>query len=241
MELVLDAGNTRIKVARMEGQQVKDLKIFLRQTETAQLRTYCREYAKLPAILADVSPGDTETEKAFAELNKLHRFSYLSPLPFAINYKTPQTLGVDRLAACAGAASLFPQKDVLVIDAGTCVTYDLLNKNTGYEGGAISPGLHMRYKALQQFTGKLPLIEHRDFEDLTGKSTEESILSGVQNGLIAEVSDIIAQYKATFPDLHLLICGGDAPFLAKRLKYDIFAEPNLVLTGLHYILKIHAG
>jgi type III pantothenate kinase len=240
MELVLDVGNTRIKAAIFDKSKITELIQFHRETELDLLAVFCQKHRLLPAIVADVAVNNPTTDYIFSQLSNLHRFSYKSRLPFTINYKTPQTLGADRLAACAGAVHLFPNKHVLVIDAGTCITYDLVSKSGQYEGGAISPGLYMRYKALTEFTGKLPLIKHRNFEELTGKSTEESILSGVQNGIIAELTNIIEQYKVSLPDLHVVICGGDAPFLAKRLKCNIFAEPNLVLAGLYYILTIHA-
>ncbi len=240
MELVLDAGNTRIKAAIFDKNNITELLQFNREKELDKLSLFCRKHHLLKAIVADVAAGNPDTERIFSQLSNLHRFSYQSPLPFTINYNTPHTLGTDRLASCAGAIRLFPDKNILVIDAGTCITYDLISEGKHYEGGAISPGLLMRYKALASFTGKLPLVEHRNFEELTGKSTEESILSGVQNGMVAEITHIIEQYRGSTPDLHVVLCGGDAPFLAKRLKCDIFAEPNLVLAGLHYILTIHA-
>src|SRR5688572_5358241 len=157
-------------------------------------------------------------------------------LPFDLTYKTPQTLGADRMACVAGALALHPDKNVLVIDAGTCLKFEMLTKDKVYLGGSISPGLAMRYNALHHFTGRLPLIDHRDWEEAWGQSTEESILAGVQHGYLGETEKRIAQFSGAFDDLNVIVTGGDASFLADRLKTRIFAEPLLIHHGLLYCL-----
>jgi type III pantothenate kinase len=162
--------------------------------------------------------------------------SALTNIPVTNFYKTPDTLGKDRLAGIVAAHSLYVKENVLVIDAGTCITYDLITTKGEYYGGSISPGLNMRFKALHTFTEKLPLVSLLNFEELIGTDTNTSILSGVINGLIAETDAIIERYKELYSALKIIICGGDAQFLVDRLKNSIFAVPELVLIGLNEIL-----
>jgi type III pantothenate kinase len=130
---------------------------------------------------------------------------------------------------------IFPGKSKLVIDAGTCITYDLLTKKNEYLGGGISPGIRMRFRAMHTFTRKLPLVEPEDFDELIGRSTRESLLSGVYNGVVAEIREIIRLYGEKFDDLAVILTGGDHPFLYNKLKSNIFAVPELVLLGLNEI------
>lgn len=164
-----------------------------------------------------------------------------TPLPFKNHYTTPHTLGRDRIAGVAGALGMFPGKPVLVIDAGTSITYDLGDAQGNYYGGSISPGLEMRYRALNEYTGKLPLVEHKPFDSDFGNSTESAIRSGVFNGLVHEVNGTIRNFNQKYPDLVVVLCGGDADYLVNHLNYRIFALPNLVLLGLHQILTYNAN
>jgi len=158
-------------------------------------------------------------------------------VPFTVSYQNIKTLGSDRLAAVYGAWALYPGKDVLIIDAGTAITFEVLDHQKGYLGGAISPGVDMRLKALHNFTGKLPLVaKSNDWGDL-GKSTEESIRSGVMNGALDEMEGFITRYKRKYPEITVLICGGDCNLFERRLKPPIFALPDLVLYGLYEALR----
>ena len=141
-----------------------------------------------------------------------------------------------RLAAAVGASRRFPGEDLLVVNAGSCITFDFISREGDYLGGAISPGLAMRLKALHTFTGKLPLINLRQARHLIGTDTAGSILSGVVNGAIAEVEGIARQYSAQFPGLRVILSGGDLKYFDKRLKISIFALPNIVIHGLYQIL-----
>lgn len=156
-------------------------------------------------------------------------------LPVTIRYKTPSTLGRDRLAAVCGAQHLFPKNSCLVIDAGTCITYEILDAEGNYYGGAISPGINMRLKAMHTFTGKLPELVWADLNGFLGDSTSSSMLQGVKQGILGEASRQIDLYTEKYPDLKVLITGGDSPFFEKNLKKVIFAAPNLVLIGLNTI------
>jgi type III pantothenate kinase len=157
-------------------------------------------------------------------------------LPIQNHYQTPDTLGMDRLAGACGAHALFPTQNCLVIDAGTCVTFDFVDGSGVYYGGGISPGLHMRFKAMHTFTAKLPLISPKAGVPLIGASTEASMQSGVVNGMIAEMEGIIARYAGKYAELRVILCGGDAGFFENQLKASIFASPELVLIGLNSIL-----
>jgi type III pantothenate kinase len=158
------------------------------------------------------------------------------PLPITNHYATPATLGVDRLAGACGARQMFPGSNCLVIDAGTCITYDFLDAGGSYLGGGISPGLHMRFQAVHTFTKKLPLVQAVDNINLIGNSTEQCIQSGVIHGVLEEVQGIIRQYREKFEDLKVILCGGDTHFFENQLKASIFAVPELVLSGLNSIL-----
>ena len=172
----------------------------------------------------------------FIELN------HSTPVPFINSYTTPDTLGKDRIAIASAATKKYPGENVLIIDTGTSITYDFVTSNKEYLGGSISPGLNMRFKALHNFTHRLPLINLPDPDteiNLVGDSTESSILTGVVNGLIAEVENIIVQYNTKFSPLILVISGGDYKYFEKLVKSNIFAAPNIVVYGLKCILDFN--
>jgi type III pantothenate kinase len=176
----------------------------------------------------------------FRQLPDFIELDHLTPVPLTIDYKTPETLGRDRIALVAGAAAMYPGKNVLAIDAGSCITYDLVTSAGHYLGGAISPGIDMRLKALNTFTGKLPLVQQQDFYRLIGNTTTTSILSGVINGTVEEVKGIIGHYRSEFENLKVILTGGGQEFLLNKIKSDIFAVPDLLLMGLNKILD-HNG
>jgi type III pantothenate kinase len=184
-------------------------------------------------VVASVSDLDKQTFLDFEELVKIHFVSHNDPFPFINRYETPKTLGIDRLVLATGATLRFPKQNRLVIDAGTCVTYDFIDENNNYLGGAISPGLRLRYEALHNYTAKLPLLTLENPEHLIGKSTSESIHSGVVNGLIFEIDSFIADYKALYSNFIIILTGGDTEFLAKRLKNTIFANSNFLVESLN--------
>ncbi|WP_442265422.1 type III pantothenate kinase [Tenacibaculum sp. ZS6-P6] len=236
MDLIIDVGNTRAKVAVFEKDKLKELFVFNKEGIITEIKKISKKYSIQGAIISAVSKLTTQ------EFEKLHKFLNLIELnsetkvPFKNNYETPKTLGVDRIALAAYAVSNYPNKNVLVIDAGTCITFDFVNENAEYLGGAISPGLKMRYQSLNNYTSKLPLLKSKEPNNFIGKNTQESIHSGVVNGISREIDGVITQYKNKFEDLTVLLTGGDTNFLAKQLKNYIFANPNLVLEGLYQIL-----
>jgi type III pantothenate kinase len=196
---------------------------------------FIQNYKITSSILSSVKGVDAEIS-AIVEVYSTEVLSEKTSLPIINNYKTPLTLGKDRLAAVIGASVLYPGKDVLVFDAGTCLTIDFINLDKEYVGGRISPGIEMRYNALHTFTDKLPLIRSEKNALVIGNDTKTSIISGVQQGILAEVKTIISEYKSQNADTFFVFTGGDSFYFEKELKNSIFANPNLVLIGLNEIL-----
>lgn len=235
MNLVIDFGNTRIKAGLFDNHHLVENKVYGSQHELCADTGFLKKADKV--IIGSVVNSDKEVLNAISADAAVSYFTSKSKIPIENRYESASTLGSDRLAASIGAYQLYPNQNVLVIDAGTCIKFNFTNKNNHYLGGAISPGIQMRFKSLQQFTDKLPLVNFNpDFEKLIGTTTEESLLSGVINGVLQEVDGIINEYKLLYPDLTIVVCGGDTEFFAKRLKNRIFAHPHLVLSGLNEIL-----
>ncbi|MBN2745851.1 MAG: type III pantothenate kinase [Bacteroidales bacterium] len=232
--LVLDFGNTYQKAAITDGNEfVVNIfeEVTLKNIEHLLINKNIEDI-----ILSSVINNTDEIEEWLNERFHFIKLNHKTPVPIINKYKTPETLGKDRLAAAVGAASLFPDKDVLSIDCGTAIKYDIVNSKNEYLGGGITPGLHLRFKALHTFTDKLPLIGFTSIPDLVGRSTFESISSGVVNGLIAEINGIIDSYKKDFENLNIVLTGGEMIYFEKSVKSTIFAAPNLVLSGLYKIL-----
>jgi type III pantothenate kinase len=241
MKLIIDIGNTRVKTALFDHDDMAEL-VTDKDISVASLEKIFGKYDNISAsILASVRETDRNVIDYLAEKTQLLQLDSKTPLPFTNKYATPETLGHDRVAAVAGASTLFPGRNVLVIDAGSCITYDLITSGNEYLGGGISPGINMRFSAMHTFTGKLPLISFRAGEQpaLIGTDTESSILSGVQNGVLLEVDGIINAYKAKFQELKVVVGGGDYKYFDKYLKNNIFASPNIVLAGLNRILDFN--
>ncbi|MGB1268212.1 MAG: type III pantothenate kinase [Flavobacteriaceae bacterium] len=240
MNLIIDIGNTRVKLAVFKANRLLEKVIVDKKVFLTEVKKIISNQPKITnAIVSSVDFFTKEEEFQLRALVKLTIVSHDLNLPFTNNYATPKTLGVDRIALITAAAHQYPSKNVLVIDAGTCVTYDFLNQKNTYLGGAISPGLTIRYEALHNLTAKLPLLETDDAIFLIGNTTEKSIHSGVSNGLVNEIDGTIKQYQELYTDLTVILTGGDTNFLAKRLKSSIFANSNFLLEGLNHLLKIN--
>jgi type III pantothenate kinase len=235
MKLVLDIGNTLIKAGVFDQKQLT--KSYHSEKLTVDfIKAIARRYVIDAVILSSVKHVSLKVNEYLHKNFKHIELSESTPVNIINKYKTPATLGKDRLAGVVGASSVYKSENILIIDAGTCITYDFINKKTEYLGGSISPGIQMRFKALHTFTGKLPLVSMTNFNHITGTTTEESILAGVINGAVGELDAIINNYKEKYSSIKVVICGGDAPFLASRLKNTIFALPELILIGLNEIL-----
>ena len=236
MNLVLDIGNTRIKAALFERDVLKETGVF-DSVNSFHASALFEKQAVAHCIIGSVV---NEMESFIMSLQKkcpVLVFSSDTPTPLKNLYRSAHTLGSDRLAAAVGGNTLFPNEHVLVIDAGTCIKYNFVNSNNEYIGGAIAPGLEMRLKALHTFTSRLPLLKvDEDYNTLVGTNSVESILSGAQGGAVAEMEGCIALYRQQYPDIKVVITGGDVNFFEKRLKNSIFADQNLILKGLNEIL-----
>ena len=238
MNLIVDVGNTSAKVAIFNQQQLIEKNTF---EDTELLKKYLSSVMAENCLISSVRIPAEEISNLISPSNKKFILSHTLPLPLKIFYDTPHTLGVDRIAGACGAWSMFPNTNVLVIDAGTCITYDFTNSKGEYLGGGISPGLVIRFKALNTFTSRLPLVKAVEMSDLVGRSTETSIQSGVINGMSAEMDGIILRYQEKYPELKVILCGGDTSFFENRLKATIFAAPELVLFGLNSVLIHNVG
>ncbi len=235
MNLVIDAGNTHIKAGLFEG---NDLVYFLETFTLDEIFNFISNYKIENTLLCSVIIIPDEWMNVLKKKSKLFILDYKLPIPIINIYKTPETLGMDRLAGVIGANFLFPKMDCLVIDIGTCLKFDLIDKNKNYMGGSISPGLHMRFQSLHHFTSKLPLLEPcLEKIDLIGNTTQQAIQSGVINGMINEINGTISSYKEKILDIRLILCGGDALFFETKINQTIFAVPKLVLIGLNSILQ----
>jgi type III pantothenate kinase len=233
MNVVIDQGNSAAKIGIFDNHALRE-------------QYNVRNLQDIPAILGNFYGANL----IISSVSKTHyadfpagtfgttiNLSNETSLPIANGYQSPETLGPDRIAAACGAWHLFPARNSLVIDAGTCITYEMVESGGIYLGGGISPGLAMRFKAMHTFTARLPLVTPVDTPELIGTTTTACMQSGVIWGMIEEIDGVVARYREKYPDLQVILCGGDAPFFENKLKASIFASPEIVLIGLNSILS----
>lgn len=237
--LVIDFGNTLTKAAIFKNDRIQEL-ITCKLLTVKHLEILKHKYNPSNAIISTVIDLEKNLLQYLRAHFKLLVLDHHTPIPITNLYTTPATLGIDRLAMAVAAGRIFPETDCLAIGAGTCITYNIMDSYGNYRGGAISPGIMMRLKALHNFTGKLPLVSIKNKTSLIGATTEDSILSGVINGAIAEIDGLIDKFKEQYPGLKVIITGGDLKYFTEKLKNPIFAAENLVLTGLNEILSFNA-
>lgn len=238
MQLIIDVGNTKIKLAIFQGDKLLEKRETYLETFVEVVIDLVKDHAVKRAIISSVGRLNEQQMRAVQNRFPTVVLNHNTALPFKNAYKSPETLGVDRLALVSAFAKAYPKQNGLIIDAGTCITYDFINAEGVYLGGAISPGLRLRYTSLHNLTANLPLLETKEVEQWIGDTTESAIHSGVYNGLIQEIDGVIAQYKDKYEPLVVILTGGDAHILSKRLKNSIFAHSNFLLEGLNYILKL---
>jgi len=236
MNVIIDIGNTRIKLAVFKQFSFIEELVVPRKELHKSLETIFNKYIIIRGIVASVGSFDENKFAKWMQKVPFIKLDYTINLPFKNQYKSPETLGVDRLALAAAAVHQYPNRNVLVIDAGTCITYDFISSNKVYLGGAIAPGLTMRYESLHNYTEKLPLLSPEILKKLIGKTTSESIQIGIINGLSSEINDNISLYNEKFYNLTVVLTGGDTYFLSKIIKSSIFANPIFLLEGLNSIL-----
>ena len=235
MNLAIDIGNTRTKLGFFEGETLVR-KETLERLSVDEVKSRLYNHSVSACILSSVSETDPGIRELLALETDFVELTSDTPLPIGNHYATPKTLGKDRLAAAVGAWSFFPGKTCLVIDAGTCITSDVLSEDGIFKGGNISPGIDMRLKAMHTFTARLPLVGRGTTEHWIGTTTTEALQNGAQWGAIWELSALIDRCEAEFGPVEIALTGGDAEFFEKNMKRKIFANPDLVLIGLNKIL-----
>jgi len=238
MNLVIDIGNTRTKFSVFNRGEVL-ITVPVDEFLPEHIEVLQNEHPGLQKVILS-TVKDYSMKLKTALQNKFEYFIELganTPLPIENCYKTPETLGKDRIAAAVGGFDLYPNTNLLIIDAGTAITYDIVNDKHQYLGGNISPGIEMRFKALHQFTGKLPMIKQQNFSKLYGTSTEEAMRAGVQNGVVFEIDRAIDTFKEFYQNLKVIITGGNTEFFDNKLKNSFFVNFNLTALGLNRILE----
>ncbi len=235
MNLVIDVGNTYIKTALFSSNK-KIIKSLRFDNKTKTINYILSESFENCIISSVRKDNEPLTNAILAKTSKLIFFNHKTKIPIKNLYKTPETLGLDRLAGVIGAYSIFPNKNILVVDAGTAITFDFINNKAEYIGGNISPGLNIRFSSLHKFTDKLPKCEKTDNFSSIGTDTCSAIIAGVQNGIIAEVEHYINSFNKKYDKLTTIITGGDCFFFENKLKNTIFVNPDLVMYGLNNIL-----
>jgi type III pantothenate kinase len=237
MDISIDQGNSSTKVGIFDNNVL--LKTFTFPIfGVDEVAFIFEEYAINACILSSVIlENETLIELLKSKSKKLIILSQSTPIPIKNNYKTPETLGKDRIAAVVGASYLKPDTDILVIDAGTAITYDFITAKKVYKGGNIAPGLNLRLRSLHEFTQKLPLVEASSNSPLLGNSTETALISGALYGIVFEIDGYINTLKIKYPQLSIFLTGGSTFYFDNKLKSPIFVEKNLVLIGLNRILQ----
>lgn len=237
MRLCIDWGNTRIKAALFQDDKIIMEHNFSEAEALTGIMEMVEQYKPRASILCAVANYPPELKMLLQEQMKLIVLNSNTSLPIMNAYHSPDTLGADRLALASAANHLFPQYDNLVISAGTAITYNFLPKNRAFRGGNITPGMDMRFKALNAFTHGLPLVEPEGDLVLLGYDTETSIRSGVMMGIAAEMDGMIRFYKEQYPNLHVSLTGGNAPLFTDKIQSEVEYDPQLLMKGLNVILK----
>jgi type III pantothenate kinase len=232
--LIIDAGNTRSKIAVFNESTII-YKESLPAISLLELQQLIIRFSPVATIVSSVTHLEPEVMAFIGLLPNSLLLNESTDLPVTNNYLTPETLGSDRIANATASWMLF-KSNSLVIDTGTCLKMDFITADGNYLGGSISPGLQMRYNALNHFTYQLPFLNPVHEAQLTGNTTETSIHSGIINGMSAEINGMIQQYENKYDNLKLIVTGGDSSYFLNHLKKPIFASPELTLNGLHYIL-----
>jgi type III pantothenate kinase len=241
LKLIIDIGNTRGKIHFFDGHDLVVSEVFEGNLSDLVLQKLFADYGTPEAaIVSSVVGRQLPFLPGLATRCRVLKFDSHTPVPVRNSYLTPETLGQDRLAAAVGGGMMYPEDAVLVIEAGTCIKYELVVR-CEYLGGIISPGIQMMAKGLHTFTGKLPLVQpDPDLElPLAGNTTTTALLSGIQHVAVAAMEGIIARFVSQYPDLKIVIGGGDMNYFDKRLKYSIFAVRNIVALGLNEILDFN--
>jgi len=234
--LCFDFGNTLLKCGVFEIDQLTDI-VTLENDRAETIRGLLDKYKPDRTVLSSVVEHNSQIETILAERSSFLKLDSSVKLPFTTPVGKPETIGADRLALAAFASFFYKDQNTLVIALGSCITYNFINKYNSFNGGSISPGMEMRFKALNHYTAKLPLVKVDWDFPLIGYDTTTNILSGVLQGMTSEIDGIIDEYKKKFGKFNVLLTGGDTPNFVRHLKNKIFADPYLILKGLYAISK----
>lgn len=235
--LCLDFGNTRQKAALFVNGTLREI-FYLQDNAASHLQQLVQQHGVQASILSSVINHNPGIEEVLAATTRFHKLSNASRLPFTIPVGKPETVGADRLAIAAAAVHLFPRRHNLVIALGSCITYNFINKEHELMGGSISPGMEMRFKAMHQFTAKLPLVKGEWNVPLIGYDTATNLKSGVIYGMAKEMDGMIDEYRQRFSNFNVLLTGGDLGFFEPHIKNKIFADPDLIFKGLYAISQV---
>lgn len=240
MNITIDIGNSKTKVTAFKNNKLFKVDSYSNNLNFNTIFT-SNNIQKINSIIVCSVHNEIPDNILLLKktCNNFIVFSHKTKIPVKNLYSTPETLGLDRLAASVGAYSIFPNKNSLIIDAGTAITFDIINFKGEYMGGSISPGILTRYKALSYYTKKLPDLEFNENYEYPAGSTKSSIHAGIQLGIIYETEGYIDKLKKQFKNLNVVVTGGDINFFVKNIKKTIFAQPNLVAIGLNKIIKFN--
>jgi type III pantothenate kinase len=238
LNLAIDIGNTRVKTGVFDQNDLVDAQVY-DQIDNASLQSLINDYSVTHVIAASTA---TELEQdAFQAPGLFLRFTSMTPVPIENHYRTPESLGQDRLAGMVAASWLYPGSNVLVIDAGTCITFDFLEETGKYLGGNIAPGLDMRYQSMHHFTQRLPSVERADTGALLGRTTQQALQNGGLMGMLMEIAGYIEILRNKYKMLNTVLTGGDAQYLADHLNTGLAIQPHLILIGLNQILQFNVA
>jgi len=238
INLCIDWGNTSVKASVFQDERLVEIKAFPGADAEAEIASLINTHKPVKAILASVTNHPTSVEDMVkGQVKSYIKLDGNTRLPVMSAYATPETLGADRLALAVGAWAVYPEKNTLIVNVGTCITYNFTQKNKTFRGGAISPGLHMRLKAMHEFTDKLPLVPVEGELILLGYDTATCMRSGAVYGIATEIDGIVNEYASQYQDFNAILTGGDAAFFAGKLKSKIFADSELLSRGLNLILN----
>lgn len=232
--LCLDFGNTRLKYAVFDGDQLRQVEV-LENDGTDQIRAILDQYNPDKSILSSVINHNPEIETLLGNRSRFHKLSHETRLPLTVPVGKPETMGADRLALAAAAVQFYPGKNNLVIGLGSAITYNFINQYAQFLGGGISPGMEMRFRSLKDYTAKLPLIKKDWNFPLIGYDTRTNILSGVVLGMAKEIDGTIDAYLERYANFNVVLTGGDSSYFAGHLKNKIFADSEFLYKGLYAI------
>lgn len=238
MNLALDIGNSFLKAGIFKNNNLINYYEFNREYYS-NIKLILDKTPITHSIASNVSESNNKLIELLSNKTNLIKFNSSLKVPFKNCYQTKNTLGKDRIALVSNASKEYPKENVLLIDLGSCITFDFLNSKNEYLGGSISPGLSMRYKSLNSYTANLPLINPKEIDYFIGRNTEDSIHSGIINGIVGELNSAIDKYKSQFKEIRIILTGGDSKFLFNRIKNSIFANSNFLILGLNFLIELN--